>query len=438
MASSSHTGVLNDAGFLHGAILRNTSSTATENEGGLSSPRNDTTAPGAEARSCVPPRKRIRTRHSDEDTLSSPKRARVDSDNDTGNQSHGNNSHPPAASGLSGLSASTTEFTNLVEKAQKHPALPSILLKLFSAASNRDVSSTLPAETLRVIQEANTDLAKIADLAASCGVEAAVRSPICRPLDIFFAILSAATTNVNDNDNNTLRAVLSACDHACSISLNLWGGLSGPRTKLDARSRKVLDKWFEIHIEAPSGPYPDEDTKASLAKECGLTISQVATYFANRRMRTKRKLLKTAPNMDDGVIGTNAPALTKWRVALIAGSADNINAVRKPNNNNIASQSPTAIPTPIAPVQRMPYFNPSPPESHEAQPQYEYNQYDQYHHEYRAYHQYHRDLQIHQHSLDPLGDGLVYPSRPPLRIEREGSDSGYGSRCSTPPRSYLR
>jgi len=409
--------------IIHNEAATSANYTDTHHGGNGNENENSSHIRATPVRFCVPPRKRLRNLTQDNEQFACLKRSRSDRDNDGVSESPGNTYASPA-SNASGLSASTNEFTQLVEEASNHPAFPAVLLKLFAVASNRDVSTALPSDVSESIQEADVHLANITETANSSGLEEAVRST-SSSLDIFFAILSAAVSHMNtsgrnnrNNNNNTatLGQVISACEHSCAIP-TLWGGLTVPRAKLDARARQVLDTWFDANFLKP---YPDEETKEALAKQCGITLSQVATYFANRRMRKKRKMLKTAPNMDDGVIGTNAPALSKWRVAVIAGGAGNVAQGHNINNNFSANLNASQTPTPITIAHRM--QQPALPE------------YPHYHHHHDYFHnQYRQNFQ----ALDPLGAGLVNPSRPPLRNSHEVSDD-YGSRCSTPPQSFLR
>jgi hypothetical protein len=39
-------------------------------------------------------------------------------------------------------------------------------------------------------------------------------------------------------------------------------------------------------------PYPDEQTKLELAKECGITLAQVSNWFGNKRIRFRKSFQK--------------------------------------------------------------------------------------------------------------------------------------------------
>ena len=47
----------------------------------------------------------------------------------------------------------------------------------------------------------------------------------------------------------------------------------------------VLETWFSNNLEKP---YPDENTKASLAEQTGLTKKQVETWFTNKRSKVRK------------------------------------------------------------------------------------------------------------------------------------------------------
>lgn len=65
-----------------------------------------------------------------------------------------------------------------------------------------------------------------------------------------------------------------------------------------------LKAWFEEHI---TDPYPTEEEKVALGAELGLTLGQLQTWFGNKRMRYKRKLLKVAP----GDLGPRKPSRSR-------------------------------------------------------------------------------------------------------------------------------
>ena len=59
---------------------------------------------------------------------------------------------------------------------------------------------------------------------------------------------------------------------------------------LSDAAKNVLNQWYEDHI---TNPYPSEEEKQLLAKHCGITVSQVKSWFANKRNRsnnTKRQV----------------------------------------------------------------------------------------------------------------------------------------------------
>ncbi|KAL3887658.1 hypothetical protein ACJMK2_000053 [Sinanodonta woodiana] len=52
---------------------------------------------------------------------------------------------------------------------------------------------------------------------------------------------------------------------------------------LTEESRRILNNWFDGHLE---NPYPLEEEKKQLAEQCGITLAQVKSWFANKRSRT--------------------------------------------------------------------------------------------------------------------------------------------------------
>ena len=65
-----------------------------------------------------------------------------------------------------------------------------------------------------------------------------------------------------------------------------------PYTVLNEESRAILTQWFDTHMD---NPYPTEDEKHQLATVCGISVSQVKSWFANKRNRTNNTR-KQVPN----------------------------------------------------------------------------------------------------------------------------------------------
>ena len=60
---------------------------------------------------------------------------------------------------------------------------------------------------------------------------------------------------------------------------------SKKRKNLPQRCTRILNTWFEDHT---SHPYPTVKQKQELAAACGLTATQVSTWFSNRRCRINK------------------------------------------------------------------------------------------------------------------------------------------------------
>jgi len=57
-----------------------------------------------------------------------------------------------------------------------------------------------------------------------------------------------------------------------------------PPTKLESHATRCLQRWLKEHR---NDPYPDTETKRSLAEKCGITEKQVNTWFTNARARKR-------------------------------------------------------------------------------------------------------------------------------------------------------
>lgn len=54
-------------------------------------------------------------------------------------------------------------------------------------------------------------------------------------------------------------------------------------TMLSDSAKDILNHWYEEHV---INPYPSEDEKQLLAQHCGISVTQVKSWFANKRNRT--------------------------------------------------------------------------------------------------------------------------------------------------------
>ncbi|CAF0774681.1 unnamed protein product [Rotaria sp. Silwood1] len=68
---------------------------------------------------------------------------------------------------------------------------------------------------------------------------------------------------------------------------------------LDARRKRrnfsklaieVLNEYFYSHL---SNPYPSDEIKEELARQCGISVAQVSNWFGNKRIRYKKNIPKT-------------------------------------------------------------------------------------------------------------------------------------------------
>ncbi|XP_028657528.1 pre-B-cell leukemia transcription factor 2 isoform X1 [Erpetoichthys calabaricus] len=61
------------------------------------------------------------------------------------------------------------------------------------------------------------------------------------------------------------------------------------RRNFSKQATEVLNEYFYSHL---SNPYPSEEAKEELAKQCGITVSQVSNWFGNKRIRYKKNISK--------------------------------------------------------------------------------------------------------------------------------------------------
>jgi len=61
------------------------------------------------------------------------------------------------------------------------------------------------------------------------------------------------------------------------------------RRNFSKQATEVLNEYFYSHL---SNPYPSEDVKEELARNCQITVSQVSNWFGNKRIRYKKNIAK--------------------------------------------------------------------------------------------------------------------------------------------------
>uniref|UniRef100_A0A914XB10 Homeobox domain-containing protein n=1 Tax=Plectus sambesii TaxID=2011161 RepID=A0A914XB10_9BILA len=61
------------------------------------------------------------------------------------------------------------------------------------------------------------------------------------------------------------------------------------RRNFHKEATEVLNDYFYSHL---SNPYPSEEAKEELARQCNITVSQVSNWFGNKRIRYKKNIAK--------------------------------------------------------------------------------------------------------------------------------------------------
>ncbi|XP_029959479.1 pre-B-cell leukemia transcription factor 2 [Salarias fasciatus] len=116
------------------------------------------------------------------------------------------------------------------------------------------------------------------------------------------------------------------------------------RRNFSKQATEVLNQYFYSHL---SNPYPSEDAKEELAKQCGITVSQVSNWFGNKRIRYKKNIgkfqeeanlyaMKTALGAQQG--GDSPPTSPGSGSFSLSGSADLFLGVPPVNGEQSAYQ----------------------------------------------------------------------------------------------------
>ena len=61
------------------------------------------------------------------------------------------------------------------------------------------------------------------------------------------------------------------------------------RRNFSKKSSEILHEYFYQNL---INPYPSDEVKEELAKKCGISVSQVCSWFGNKRIRYKRNTVK--------------------------------------------------------------------------------------------------------------------------------------------------
>ena len=61
------------------------------------------------------------------------------------------------------------------------------------------------------------------------------------------------------------------------------------RRNFTKKSTEILNEYFYSHL---ANPYPSEEAKEELARQCGISVSQVSNWFGNKRIRYKKNIVK--------------------------------------------------------------------------------------------------------------------------------------------------
>ncbi|KAG7216496.1 hypothetical protein INR49_001982 [Caranx melampygus] len=118
------------------------------------------------------------------------------------------------------------------------------------------------------------------------------------------------------------------------------------RRNFSKQATEVLNEYFYSHL---SNPYPSEEAKEELAKQCGITVSQVSNWFGNKRIRYKKNIgkfqeeanlyaMKTALGARQGEDSPHTPNSTGSGSFSLSGSADLFLGVPPVNGEQSAYQ----------------------------------------------------------------------------------------------------
>lgn len=92
------------------------------------------------------------------------------------------------------------------------------------------------------------------------------------------------------------------------------------RRNFSKQAAEILNEYFYAHL---ANPYPSEEAKEELAKRCSITVSQVANWFGNKRIRYKKNVAK---------LQDEANLYTRMSAAGVSSQTSQVNSPATPNS----------------------------------------------------------------------------------------------------------
>uniref|UniRef100_A0A1I7TJ26 Homeobox domain-containing protein n=1 Tax=Caenorhabditis tropicalis TaxID=1561998 RepID=A0A1I7TJ26_9PELO len=89
------------------------------------------------------------------------------------------------------------------------------------------------------------------------------------------------------------------------------------RRNFDKNTTDTLQNWFHDHR---TNPYPSDQEKAELAKQCNIKISQVNNWFGNQRIRSKQQAIRMEEEEQKRLAALAAEESEAMQTALAAAS----------------------------------------------------------------------------------------------------------------------
>lgn len=105
------------------------------------------------------------------------------------------------------------------------------------------------------------------------------------------------------------------------------------RRNFSKHATEILNKYFYSHL---SNPYPSEEAKEELARQCNVTVAQVSNWFGNKRIRYKKNLGKEQDEARRYVVAKDNDAASTSNAA----SNKTMNTADDYANYNSDSESP--------------------------------------------------------------------------------------------------
>ncbi|KAJ8665358.1 hypothetical protein QAD02_007020 [Eretmocerus hayati] len=120
------------------------------------------------------------------------------------------------------------------------------------------------------------------------------------------------------------------------------------RRNFSKQASEILNAYFYSHL---SNPYPSEEAKEELARQCEITVAQVSNWFGNKRIRYKKNIGKAQEEANLYAAKGAALAAAAAANATVVGSASSAGGPITSTAHRQRASPPYSQHSPVPPLQ---------------------------------------------------------------------------------------